>query len=159
MKPHLRRGSVFSESFFDSDTGELIKTDVNETRYVAKSKEYFFLAYSSFLVYLQKSRDIKVQLLASLMMRYLHGQEFSMGRQFKDIIAKECSCASRSLDVPFSELIRDGIIVPITSRLYVLNPMIAFQGEGRNSRLKFVLELVEKNKGENIKTFENEKRG
>jgi hypothetical protein len=158
MKPHLRRGSLTNNNFLDNDTGELIKTDTNETKYLAKSKEYFFLAYSNFLVYLQKSRDIKVQLLASLMMRYLQGQEFSMGRQFKDRIANECGCASRSLDVPFSELVKDGIIIPITSRLYILNPIIAFQGEGRTAKLKFVLELVEKNKGDNIKNFDNEKR-
>ena len=89
----------------------------------------------------------------------MQGQEFSMGRQFKDIIAKECNCASRSLDVPFTELIKDELVVPLTSRLYVLNPIIAFKGgsKERNNRLKFVLELIERNNGNNVNNFENAK--
>lgn len=160
MKPHLRKGSTNTNNILDRETGELIQTDSYENRYLVNSKEYFFLAYSYFLVYLQKSKDIKVQLLASLMMRYLQGQEFSMGRQFKDRIAKECNCASRSLDVPFSELIKEQVVIPLTSRLYILNPIIAFKGgdKERKNRLRFVLEFLEKKDNDHVGNFENDKR-
>lgn len=116
--------------------------------YNQKIKEYFnvedeYKIYKSMITILKKSSDVKIKLFASLLERYSRGQEFSMNKGLKEIIAKETNCKARSLDTSFTELVRANVIVKIEVGLYKINPRHIFQGSSinRNNQLKAIIEL------------------
>ena len=111
-------------------------------------KDYFkieepYLIYSSMILILKGSSDVKMKLFAALLERYSKGQEFSMSKSLKEIIAKETDCKPRSLDSAFTTLIRKNVVVKINTQLYKINPRHVFQGSSsnRNDALKAILEL------------------
>ena len=92
---------------------------------------------------LKGSSDVKMKLFAALLERYSKGQEFSMSKALKIIIAEETGCKPRSFDTAFTWLVRQNIIVKIGPQLYRVNPRHVFQGSSseRNNQLRAILEL------------------
>ena len=135
-------------SFIDSDTGQILGEEVNKFQCLVDTKEQFYLMYSSMVLVLKGSTDVKMKLFAALLERYSNGQEFSMNRSLKEKIAKETGCQARSLDVAFTELIRKDIIIRIAPYLYVVNPLHVFQGsrDKRNRALKAIIKIAIKDK-------------
>lgn len=84
-----------------------------------------------------------MKLFAALLERYSKGQEFSMSKSLKIVIAEETGCKYRSLDVAFTYLLKERIVVKVASQLYKINPRHVFQGSShdRNANLKAILEL------------------
>jgi hypothetical protein len=123
--------------------GVVVDSNTTQIKFLAGSKEEFFLMYASFLVYLKRSPDLKVALFAALCQRYADGKEFVMGRIMKDIIAEECKCSSRSLDVAFTNLIKEELVVATKLRRYCINPRYVFKGytNARDAHYKMLLEL------------------
>lgn len=142
----LKQNQKETTTVIDED-GVVLSESVNITTYLANSKEEFYLMYSSMVLILKGSSDVKMKLFAALLERYSQGQEFYMGKSLKDIIAEETGCKSRSLDTAFSNLVKNNIIVRINSNLYKVNPRHVFQGSthNRNNALKAILELGCKN--------------
>ena len=126
----------------DPETAE-ISTQVNHVKYLANSKEEFWLGYSALILFLKHSKDVRVKLLAALIERYSAGQEFGLGKGMKEILAKELSCSPRSFDLAITELVEEHILVRIGTSLYILNPRHVFRGSRseRNGALKATLEL------------------
>ncbi len=139
----LKTGYTQVNTTVDQDTGEVLDVSINRTTYLANTKEEFYLMYSSMVLILKGSSDVKMKLFASLLERYSKGQEFSMSKSLKEIIAKETGCKARSLDSAFTELVRANIIVKIDIQLYKVNPRHVFQGSSsnRNNELKSIIEL------------------
>ena len=139
----LKSGKEKSTQIVNVDTGELIEEINNKSYYLANTKEEFYLMYSSMVLILKGSSDVKMKLFAALLERYSKGQEFSMSKSLKIIIAEETGCKPRSFDTAFTWLVRQNIIVKIGPQLYRVNPRHVFQGSSseRNNQLKAVLEL------------------
>jgi hypothetical protein len=139
----LKTGNTSTDVIVDSGTGEVVDIIVNRSTYLANTKEEFYLMYSSMVLILKGSSDVRMKLFASLLERYSKGQEFSMSKSLKTIIAKETGCKPRSFDSAFTYLLKENIIVKIDSQLYRVNPRHVFQGSSseRNNQLKAVLEL------------------
>lgn len=144
---HLRTATVHTHDYIDKTTGEVWPGETNYTYYLANSNEEFYLMYSSMVLILKGSSDVKMKLFAALLERYSKGQEFSMSRTLKGIIAEETGCKPRSFDTAFTYLVRENIIVKIGPQVYKVNPRHVFQGSSseRNAQLKAVLELHCKN--------------
>jgi hypothetical protein len=142
-KSQLKIGSVHQTDYVDTSTGDIVGSEVNFTTYLADTKEQFYLMYSSMVLVLKQSSDVKMKLFASLMERYGKGQEFSMSKSLKELIAEECNCSPRSFDTAFTYLIKHNLIVNINTRLYQINPRHVFQGSStdRNKALKAIIEL------------------
>lgn len=142
-KSTLKTSYVETQTTIDKETGEILDVTINKTSYLANTKEDFYLMYSSMVLILKGSSDVKMKLFASLLERYSRGQEFSMSKGLKDIIAKETDCKARSLDSAFTELVRANIIVKIETQLYKINPRHIFQGSSinRNNQLRAIIEL------------------
>jgi hypothetical protein len=89
------------------------------------------------------SSDVKMKLFAALLERYSQGQEFSMTKSLKEVIANETGCKARSLDSAFTDLVRKNVIVKIGTQLYKVNPRHIFKGSStsRNQALKAIIEL------------------
>lgn len=141
-KSFLKNGYTEIEKHFD-EKQEVVDVIINTHKYLANTKEGFWLMYSSMVLILKSSQDVRMKLFASLLERYGRGQEFSMSKTLKEIIARECECSPRSFDTAFSSLVKDNIIAKIGSRLYTVNPRHVFQGNttARNQALKAVIEL------------------
>lgn len=142
-KAFLKTGVVHTTTIVDSNTGEVIETTVNKTRYLANSKEEFYLMYSSMVLILKSSSDVRMKLFAALLERYSHGQEFVMSKSLKEVMANETGCKPRSFDAAFTSLIKDNIIFKVANNLYKINPRHVFQGStnDRNQALKAIIEL------------------
>lgn len=142
-KSTLKTSYVETQTTIDKETGEILDVSVNKISYLANTKEDFYLMYSSMVLILKASSDVKMKLFASLLERYSRGQEFSMNKGLKEIIAKETNCKARSLDTSFTELVRANVIVKIEVGLYKINPRHIFQGSSinRNNQLRAIIEL------------------
>jgi hypothetical protein len=143
-RPHLRTSRKETVHFMDPATAEAIGEPlINKQRYVASSKEQFFQGYAALILFMKRSHDVRIRLFAALIQRYSGGQEFSLSKGFKEIIAKELGCSARSFDTVITELVKDNIIVRINNCLYKVNPFYVFTGsfKHRTEALKFVLEL------------------
>jgi len=140
---HLRTIKETVNNYIDMGTGELVDSESNKITYLANAKEEFWLMYSSMVLILKGSSDVRMKLFASLLERYGKGQEFSMSKTLKIIIAEETDCKPRSFDTAFTYLLKENIIVRIGPQTYKVNPRHVFQGSSgeRNGQLKAVLEL------------------
>lgn len=127
----------------DMETGELIDSITNKDAYLANSEKEFWIMYSSMVLILKGSTDVRMKLFASLLERYAKGQEFSMSKSLKTIMSGETGCKPRSFDAAFTSLIKDNIIVKIGIQLYKINPRHVFQGstKNRNNALTAIIEL------------------
>jgi len=139
----LKTGYTETNTVIDGDSGEILDVIINKTTYLANSKEEFYLMYASMVLIMKGSSDVKMKLFAALLERYSQGQEFSMSKGLKDVIANETGCKARSLDTAFTELIRKNVIVRIGKQLYKVNPRHVFKGPTsiRNQHLKSIIEL------------------
>lgn len=116
--------------------------------YNSEIKEHFkvqdsYIMYQSMIQLLKESTDVSIKLFAALVERYGSGQEFIMSKGLKEVIGKECNCSPRSLDTPFTQLVRRGSILKIDTRLYRVNSEYVFdtEKEGRDEYLKAIIEL------------------
>lgn len=139
----LKKGYTETKVVVDSDSGEIVDVFVNSSTYLANTKEEFYLMYSSMVLVLKGSSDVKMKLFAALLERYSQGQEFSMTKALKEVIATETGCKARSLDTAFTDLVRKNVIVKIGTQLYKVNPRHVFKGSttSRNQALKAIIEL------------------
>lgn len=142
-KSFLRTNAVYTRDVVDVSTGEIVETIINKTKYLANSKEEFYLMYSSMVLILKSSSDVRMKLFAALLERYSQGQEFTMNKALKLIMSEETGCKPRSFDAAFTSLLKDNIVVKINKQLYKINPRHVFQGSSsdRNNALKAVIEL------------------
>ncbi len=142
-KAYLKSSGTNTTEYVDTDTGEVLDVVINNTTYLANTAEEFYLMYSSMVLILKGSTDVRMKLFAALLERYSRGQEFSMSKTLKEIMANECECKPRSFDLAFTTLIKDNIIIRIGPLTYKINPRHVFQGSSneRNKSLKAILEL------------------
>jgi len=140
---HLRVGATRVTDVVDMETGEVVDTRINKIKYLVPDKEGFWLMYSSMVMFLKQSDDVRVSLFASLMERYSQGQEFSMTKPFKQVIAKELGWSARSFDNAVTFLVERKMIVRLNGSLYKINPRHIFRGgdKVRNGNLKAILEV------------------
>jgi len=142
-KSFLKAGTTTIIRNIDSETGEILDETINKTKYLANTVEEFFLMYSSMVLILKGSTDVRMKLFAALLERYSKGQEFSIPKSLKEILAKEVKCSARSFDAAITSLAEDRVIIRTDRSLYRINPRHVFQGSSneRNSQLKAVIEL------------------
>lgn len=143
MKAHSRTSNTKTNTIIDRETGEILSQTTNKDKYLAGSKEEFYLMYSSMVIILKSSSDVRMKLFASLLERYSKGVEFGMSADLKKIIASETGCSPRSLDSAMTDLVEKNIIVKLGRSLYRINPRHIFQGssDNRNRELLAVIEL------------------
>jgi len=143
----LKSSNSRVNTVIDESTGEILSETTSVTMYLANSSKEFYLMYASMLSVLKGSSDPKINLLAGLIERYSKGQEFSMSRGLKDLIAKECNGSSRTFDRAFTVLKEENLIIEVSPRLYRINPKHIFQGSSKNrdKSLKLLMEIGLKN--------------
>ncbi len=142
-KTTLKTLTTSTVGYVDMETGEIVDIATNKVTYLSNTKEEFFLMYSSMVVILKSSSDVRMKLFAALLERYSQGQEFVLTKYLKETIAQECNCKPRSFEKAFTTLIKDNIIVKLDGRTCKINPRHVFKGSSsnRNEALKAIIEL------------------
>ena len=129
-------------TYVDSKTGEVLDQEVKtHIKHIDKSK--FCLAYASLWNVFMDSNltNCDKELLAYLIQNYADSTIFSISNGVKQEVAltsgrKKVSAYANST----RKLVNAGAIIRKTSRTYVLNPQLAFQG-GTKERDKVIIEL------------------
>ena len=142
MKQHLRKGGEIRRIEVDTTSGEVINESVTQLKYVAGSKEVFFLMYPAMLEVLIQSTDVNLRLYAALLKRYAQGVEFGISKSFKGVIAHECGCSISSISNAMTTLVKKDILVRLGRNYYKLNPRYVYHGSSarRMVELKEVLQ-------------------
>ena len=143
-KSHLRKGATTKIEVYSEETGEKVYESFNETEYLVDSKEEFFMLYASALhLMMDTAKDVNVRLLAYLIQNNATGNEFSMSKGLKGIIAKRIEASPRTIDNALSQLVSDKFIIRLERNTYKLNPRHVFKGgtEKRSAALTAVLKL------------------
>lgn len=142
-KSYLKTGTTHVTEIVDTATGEIIDHVVNKSKYLANTVEEFYLMYSSMVIILKGSSDVRMKLFAALLERYSRGQEFTFSGSFKKKLSEEVGCSHRSFDSAITALVKDNVIIRLDHNMYRVNPRHVFQGSSseRNQQLKAVLEL------------------
>jgi hypothetical protein len=147
MKSHLRTGKeiIKETQVVDSETGELLDSTVETTKvkYLANSKEDFYLMYSSLLHALQRSKDLKIRVYAYLLENYNSTSVFQIGKPIKEVMAKRYNVKVASISNILTTLKDEGFLFSPSRGLYQLNPRYSFKGSSkeRDKHLKALIEL------------------
>ncbi len=143
MRKHLRTSYTERTTVVDKETGEILSEETRKNKYMAGSKEEFWLMYSSMVCILKGSKDLRMRLFGALLEDFSSGQTFGMSTYLKESIAKKIDCNPRSLENALTTLVADSIVYRIARNTYRINPRHVFQGSSheRDKSLQAIIEL------------------
>lgn len=142
---HKYKGTVVN-NYINPETGELIDTDVDiKTQTIlVESKEQFAFTYSAIIGALNKltGADIKMLTYISLKAEY-NTNVVVLIKPFLQKLSEEVDLSVDTLKASIANLKKQGIIIPLGSGAYRINPRYFWRGDSteRKNKLKFVLEV------------------
>jgi len=132
----------------DCETGEILRTDVKSHRYLANTKEEFFLIYTTLIGVFQKISAAEVRVYAFLLEHYHIDGKIVINDIIRQDIANITKLSLGTINNTFMRLTStEQTTHPLLYRLgrgtYQLNPRYAFKGStlNRNHSLKAIIEL------------------
>lgn len=130
------------ETIIDSDTGEVLSTNIKKHSYLANTKEQFFLCYSSVLGIFMEMEQSEIRVFGYLL-RYADGTKFDLSKKMRIDIADCTNLNERTIYNIIPNIVKKKLIFKHESGLYQINPRYAFKGSSdtRNKELKMILEL------------------
>lgn len=139
----LKTGVVDRLRDVDTRTGEVLDEIVRKNKYLAKSKEEFYLVYASLLGIFKKLSHPEVKVYCYLLENHIIGANIAITNKLRVIIGKETKLSSGTVSNALGFLTEKKLIYSPQRGIYKLNPRYAFQGSttDRNRLLKFVLEV------------------
>lgn len=142
MKPHLRTGIREVNTVIDSQTGEVLDTEIKEHKYLANSKEEFFMGYSALIGVFMKMNQAEIRIFGYCL-RFARGVRFDISKKVRLSMSKDIDINERTIHNTLPFLIEKGLLFMHEDGLYQINPRYAYQGSTseRNAALKTVIEL------------------
>ncbi len=140
----LKTSQVITDYIVDSETGEILDTNSKSIKYIANTKESFFLAYTSILGVLRQLSLPEVRLYCYLLENYNIGTLIALSRHAKEFISKEIGIAPGTISNSLIGLVEKKLLYRLEGKgVYKLNPRYAFKGgsKDRNNALKFTIEV------------------
>jgi len=140
LKPALTQETII----IDDKTGEVLHRDVQKLRYLANTKEEYFIFYSSLIGLMQGDMTgPEIRVYAYLLSRYLVGTDISLPKSLKQDMAVSLNIKLGTVNNVLSSLAEKKLIYTTHRAVYKLNPRYAFKGstQKRNQMLKTILEL------------------
>lgn len=140
-KNFLKTGSTDTTLIIDKQTSEIMGVDIKKHKYLANTKEEFFLMYSSILGLFMQMEQSEIRVYGFLL-RYVGNVEFAINKQLREEIAKQSTLNERTVYNTLDKLVRKGLLHK-DNKLYRINPEYAYKGstDKRKSYLKYLLEL------------------
>lgn len=140
LKPNLTQETTI----IDNNTGEVLHREVQTLKYLANSKEEFFIFYSSLVALMQgEMSGPEIKVYAYLISKYLFGTDIALPKALKEDMATALKIKLGTINNVLSTLSEKKLIYTTHRAVYKLNPRYAFKGstQRRNQMLKAVLEL------------------
>lgn len=141
----VKTSKVIETHIVDAETGEVLNSEVKELKFLANTKDSFFLAYTSLLGVLRQLTLPEIKLYCYLLESYNIGSKMCFYRGMKELMSAETGMAVKTITNSIGGLSEKKLIYPIQRGIYKLNPRYAFKGEGgskeRNNALKFTIEV------------------
>ena len=138
---HLKTGTTIVTEVIDSETGEILDTDIKTHKYLANSKEQFLLIYSCLLSAFINMTQSQIRVYGYLL-RYASGIEFCITKSLRGSMSKEILVNERVIYTTIKELEEKKLLFKVNGN-YRRNPRYAFQGSSldRSGALKAIIEL------------------
>lgn len=142
-RAYLKTGLTDRLTVVDSQTGEVLNEIVKKHKYLAKSKEEFFLVYVSLLGIFKKLSHPETKVYCYLLENHIIGANIAITNKLRVIIGKETKLSPGTVSNALGFLTEKRLIYSPQRGLYKLNPRYAYQGStaDREKLLKFILEV------------------
>jgi len=126
----------------DTD-GVVLEQDIKNVKYLAATKEEFYIIYSSVLGVLSKLTLPQVRVYAYLLENYNVGVPISISGNLKKMMSDKQGIAVKTINNALTGLIDSKLLFKPAQGIYKLNPRYAFRGstKERNAMLKVILEV------------------
>lgn len=139
----LKTISSHNTLIVDGNSGEILEQDIKKIKYLANSKEQFFIFYASLIGILQQMTSPEVKVYAYIIEHYLSDSEIALPKGMKQVIADKLKIKLGTVNNTISSLCEKRLLYTTHRAIYKINPRYAFKGstKHRNHLLKVVLEL------------------
>lgn len=145
---YMRTNLTEVSNIVDKETGEVISTEIKNHKYLANTKEEFFLIYSTLIGVFQKISAAEIRVYAFLLQHYAVSGKIVINDIIRQDIVNNTSLTAGSINNALTHLtLSENVSHPLLYRLgrgtYQLNPRYAFRGSSkdRNNSLKAIIEL------------------
>ena len=145
-KSYLKSSMREIRTIVDSETGEVLDTQVTSHKYLANNKEEFFLCYVTLLSVFKEISGPAIKVYASLLYTYKPGMPIAITVGLKKILSAEIGVKSPgTISNVLLELLESKLLYKKDDvrGIYYINPRYAFKGSSseRDKTLKAVIEL------------------
>jgi predicted transcriptional regulator len=126
----------------DKDTGEILDSTIKTHKYLANTKEEFFLMYSSVLSIFHNMEQSEIRVYGYLL-NYADGREFSIDKKLRIKMGTIIGLNERTIYNTLPVLEKKNLIFKVDG-LYMINPRYAFKGstmDRNNQLLRATIEL------------------
>lgn len=139
----LKTATTQITEIIDSETGELLESNVKHHKYIANSKEEFLLLYVNALPIFRGISNPAKSVYAYLLERYNAKAVFEVGGGMRGLMSKELQFAPSTIANALTELVETKLLYSKAKGLYQINPRYAFKGSTseRNEALKAIIEI------------------
>ncbi len=142
---HKYKGTVVN-NFIDPETGELLDTevDVKTKTILVETKEQFAFTYSSIIGALKNLTGADIKMLTYICLKAEYNTNIVvLVKPFLLKLSEEVDLSVETLKASVTNLKRQGVIIPLGSGAYRINPRYYWRGDSteRKNKLKFVLEV------------------
>jgi hypothetical protein len=142
-KSKLKNSHKVVTEIVDSETGEVLSTNIKIHKYIASSKDEFMLLYVNVLpIFIGLSNPAKT-VYAYLLSNYNSNVTFEIASGTRSLISNTYGMSLSAVANALTELKEHSLIYSHTKGMYQINPRYAFKGSSndRNSALKAIIEL------------------
>ncbi|HLA59028.1 MAG TPA: replication/maintenance protein RepL [Puia sp.] len=143
-KSFLKTGATQTTTIIDQKSGEVLHHGTQKLKYLANSKEEFFIFYSSLIGLIQGDMTgPEIKVYAYLLQRYLIGTEIALPKQLKQNMADFLHLKLGTVNNVLSTLTEKTLVFTNQRAIYKINPRYAFKGstKERDRMLKGILEF------------------
>lgn len=143
MRPHIKTGTT-ERTYTVDEHGTVIDEEVKYHKYLAATKEQFFIGYVSMLGMIYKElTGPEIKVYAYLLEKYSSESGIGMVKALKEEMSKIIGIKLGTIDNALSGLVRKTMLYTTGKAMYKMNPRYAFKGPTalRNKVLKAVLEF------------------
>lgn len=143
IKSYLKTGLTDRLQIVKAETGEVLDERVKTYKYLAKSKEEFYIVYTALLGVFKKLNNPEIKTYCHLLENCQVGSDIAITNKLRVRMGKELKLNPGTIANALGTLTEKKLIYSIERGIYKLNPRYAYQGPTaeRNKLLKLVLEL------------------
>jgi hypothetical protein len=142
-KSYLKPSVSETEIVVTSD-GEVLGRNIKQHKYLAETKEQFFIGYVSMLaLFYEELSGPEIKVYAYLLAHYNFDSTIAIVKGVKQEMIQKIGGSTRTIDNALCKLTEKRLLYSTARAIYKLNPRYAFKGSTgeRNRLLKVILEM------------------